>query len=211
MKTTTNAGERLKSAADTSFPFVSGNRKSGAFVPNGNIVELTATMPKLSPPPTPLSTQFLPRYVKQRTESLQYQTTQLLQPHLNSPDGRLVRDSPPDLADIYCRAPVMQEVEDSKVRAHHEGEFRVYQFVPNDPVPMFATEFPVLSMRLDVPVIDHPVLRLLFRIEGVGHAVDQWQYLSRSRIRNVLAVHHPQKMPRLLFPFTPRALDITPR
>jgi hypothetical protein len=44
MKTTSNAGAFLKSAEETSFPLVSGSRNSGAFVPSGSIVELTATM-----------------------------------------------------------------------------------------------------------------------------------------------------------------------
>src|ERR1043166_180551 len=44
MKITTNAREFSKSASETIFPFVSGNCKSGAFVPKGNIVELKATM-----------------------------------------------------------------------------------------------------------------------------------------------------------------------
>jgi hypothetical protein len=45
MNTTTRAGAFANSASETVFPLVSGNRKSGAFVPRGNIVELTATMP----------------------------------------------------------------------------------------------------------------------------------------------------------------------
>src|SRR2546427_11925481 len=44
MKTTSNAGAFLKSASETILPPVSGNLKSGALVPNGNIVEFTATM-----------------------------------------------------------------------------------------------------------------------------------------------------------------------
>jgi hypothetical protein len=36
----------LKSASETVFPLVSGRRKSGATVPSGSIVELTATMEK---------------------------------------------------------------------------------------------------------------------------------------------------------------------
>src|SRR5437660_9570908 len=44
MNTTTKAGAFLKSARETVFPFVSGSWKSGAFVPSGSIVELTATM-----------------------------------------------------------------------------------------------------------------------------------------------------------------------
>jgi hypothetical protein len=46
MKITNKADAVLKSEGETSRPFVSGNRNSGAFVPNGNIVELTATMPE---------------------------------------------------------------------------------------------------------------------------------------------------------------------
>ena len=44
MKTTTKAGALLKSASETVLPVVSGSLKSGARVPNGSIVELTATM-----------------------------------------------------------------------------------------------------------------------------------------------------------------------
>jgi hypothetical protein len=45
MKTTSNAHASLKSASVTDLPEVSGRRKSGALVPSGNMVELTATMP----------------------------------------------------------------------------------------------------------------------------------------------------------------------
>ena len=45
MNTTTSAGALAKSESETCFPLGSGNRKSGAFVPSGNIVEFTATMP----------------------------------------------------------------------------------------------------------------------------------------------------------------------
>src|ERR1035441_6047971 len=44
MKTTSSAGALLKSASATTFPLGSGSRKSGALVPSGSIVELTATM-----------------------------------------------------------------------------------------------------------------------------------------------------------------------
>src|SRR5215471_5791733 len=44
MKTTTRAGALLRSASETVLPVVSGNWKSGARVPSGSIVELTATM-----------------------------------------------------------------------------------------------------------------------------------------------------------------------
>jgi hypothetical protein len=40
----TSSGLPLKSASETVLPFVSGNRKSGAAVPIGSMVELTATM-----------------------------------------------------------------------------------------------------------------------------------------------------------------------
>ena len=39
MKMTSNAGWSLKSASETVFPLVSGNRKSGAVVPSGSMVE----------------------------------------------------------------------------------------------------------------------------------------------------------------------------
>jgi hypothetical protein len=39
MKITSIAGAFLKSASETIFPFVSGNRKSGAVVPSGSMVE----------------------------------------------------------------------------------------------------------------------------------------------------------------------------
>src|ERR1035441_6357264 len=44
MKTTSSAGALLKSAKETCFPPGSGSRKSGALVPSGSLVELTATM-----------------------------------------------------------------------------------------------------------------------------------------------------------------------
>jgi len=44
MKITRTAGVDLKSEGETTFPLVSGSRNSGALVPKGNIVELTATM-----------------------------------------------------------------------------------------------------------------------------------------------------------------------
>jgi len=44
MKTTTRAGESLKSDDEIIFPLVSGKLKSGAFVPSGSIVELVATI-----------------------------------------------------------------------------------------------------------------------------------------------------------------------
>ena len=44
MKTTSSAGAPLKSASEQALPLGSGSRKSGAWVPSGNIVELTATM-----------------------------------------------------------------------------------------------------------------------------------------------------------------------
>src|SRR5215471_14146140 len=47
MKITTNAGAFFKSLRETVFPLVSGSPKSGARVPSGNIVELTATMTKI--------------------------------------------------------------------------------------------------------------------------------------------------------------------
>src|ERR1051325_4225978 len=40
------SGLPVKSESETGFPLVSGNRKLGAAVPSGNIVELTATMMK---------------------------------------------------------------------------------------------------------------------------------------------------------------------
>jgi hypothetical protein len=39
MKMTANAALSLKSASETVFPLVSGNRKSGAVVPSGSMVE----------------------------------------------------------------------------------------------------------------------------------------------------------------------------
>ena len=39
MKMTSNAGDVLKSADETSFPVVSGSLKSGAVVPSGSMVE----------------------------------------------------------------------------------------------------------------------------------------------------------------------------
>ena len=44
MKMTSSADALLKSASATSFPLGSGSRKSGAPVPSGSMVELTATM-----------------------------------------------------------------------------------------------------------------------------------------------------------------------
>src|SRR5512143_1288471 len=44
MNATSRAGASRKSSRATRFPSVSGSRKSGAGVPSGNIVELTATM-----------------------------------------------------------------------------------------------------------------------------------------------------------------------
>src|ERR1035437_3895434 len=44
MKMISSAGACLKSASENSFPLGSGSRKSGAWVPSGSIVELTATM-----------------------------------------------------------------------------------------------------------------------------------------------------------------------
>ena len=44
MKTTSSAEALLKSDRETTAPLVSASRKSGAFVPSDNIVELTATM-----------------------------------------------------------------------------------------------------------------------------------------------------------------------
>ena len=44
MKMTSSAGAFLKSASAMTFPLGSGSRKSGAWVPSGSIVELTATM-----------------------------------------------------------------------------------------------------------------------------------------------------------------------
>jgi hypothetical protein len=45
MKITRRAGALAKSSKATILPLTSGRRKRGAFVPSGNIVELTATMP----------------------------------------------------------------------------------------------------------------------------------------------------------------------
>jgi hypothetical protein len=44
MKMINSAGAPSKSASEKGFPLGSGSRKSGAWVPSGNIVELTATM-----------------------------------------------------------------------------------------------------------------------------------------------------------------------
>jgi len=44
MKITAKAGALLKLPSETVLPAVSGSWKSGAFVPRGSIVELTATM-----------------------------------------------------------------------------------------------------------------------------------------------------------------------
>jgi len=59
MKIINNARAFGESESETVLPFVSGNSKSGAFVPSGNIVELTATMPGIWCGLCPLSNENL--------------------------------------------------------------------------------------------------------------------------------------------------------
>lgn len=47
MNITSNAGCPVNSPSETSLPFVSGNRKSGAVVPNGSMVDGVFAMRKL--------------------------------------------------------------------------------------------------------------------------------------------------------------------
>src|ERR1700722_5804655 len=49
MKITSSADAPLKSASETSFPFVSGKLKSGAFVPSGSMVEGVKAIPEFEP------------------------------------------------------------------------------------------------------------------------------------------------------------------
>src|SRR5882672_4577601 len=55
MKITRRAADFSKSVRETILPAVSGSRKSGALVPRGNIVELTAAMAKIWSAPGALS------------------------------------------------------------------------------------------------------------------------------------------------------------
>jgi len=69
MKTTSSAEAFLKSVRETLFPEGSGKSKSGACVPNGNIVEFTATMKRMWNAPLLLSNGKSPKDPRPRAAS----------------------------------------------------------------------------------------------------------------------------------------------